>query len=84
MGGMRAVQRTAYIMGCVHAPRKGLSHLALSHHHSVSTWLKLTSEDTKEQTYKLVEKSLTPSRIGLVLRDSRAVTQYILGQAVKS
>ena len=65
-------------MGCVHAPRKGLSQLALSHHHSVSTWLELTSEDMKEQTHKLVEKSLTPSRIGVVLRDSRAVTQYIL------
>ncbi|KAB0355505.1 hypothetical protein FD755_022013 [Muntiacus reevesi] len=64
-------------MGSMHAPRKGLSQLALSHHHSVSTWLKLTSEDTKEQTYKLVEKSLTPSRIGVVLRDSHAVTQIL-------
>uniref|UniRef100_A0A4W2EZL4 Small ribosomal subunit protein uS15 N-terminal domain-containing protein n=2 Tax=Bos TaxID=9903 RepID=A0A4W2EZL4_BOBOX len=65
-------------MGCMHAPRKGLSQLVLSPRHRVPTWLKLTPEVMKEQTYKLVKKSLTPSRIGVVLRDSHAVTQYIL------
>ncbi|XDA70831.1 hypothetical protein R6Z07M_001172 [Ovis aries] len=44
----------------------------------VPTRLKLTPEDMKEQTYKVVKKSLTPSRIGVVLRDSHSVTQYIL------
>ena len=28
------------------------------------TWLKLTSEDVKDQIYKLAKKGLTPSQIG--------------------
>ncbi|KAJ1070424.1 hypothetical protein K5549_003403 [Capra hircus] len=54
-------------MGRVHAPWKGLSP-----RHRVPTRLKLTPEDMKEQTYKVVKKSLTPSRIGVVLRDSHS------------
>uniref|UniRef100_A0A8C8XD36 Small ribosomal subunit protein uS15 N-terminal domain-containing protein n=2 Tax=Felidae TaxID=9681 RepID=A0A8C8XD36_PANLE len=45
----------------MHAPRKGLSQLALPYRHSVPTWLKLMSADVKEQIYKLAKKVLTPS-----------------------
>uniref|UniRef100_A0A2K5ZM53 Small ribosomal subunit protein uS15 N-terminal domain-containing protein n=1 Tax=Mandrillus leucophaeus TaxID=9568 RepID=A0A2K5ZM53_MANLE len=47
-------------MGHMHAPRKGLSQSALPYHHSIPTWLKLTSDDI----YKLARKNLTPSQIG--------------------
>jgi len=30
----------------------------------LSKWLKLTSDDVKEQIYKLAKKGLTPSQIG--------------------
>uniref|UniRef100_A0A8C8UN49 Small ribosomal subunit protein uS15 N-terminal domain-containing protein n=1 Tax=Peromyscus maniculatus bairdii TaxID=230844 RepID=A0A8C8UN49_PERMB len=50
-------------MGGMHAPGKGLSQSALSYPHSVPTWLKLTSDDVKEQIYKLAKKGLTPSQI---------------------
>uniref|UniRef100_A0A2K6TLX6 Small ribosomal subunit protein uS15 N-terminal domain-containing protein n=1 Tax=Saimiri boliviensis boliviensis TaxID=39432 RepID=A0A2K6TLX6_SAIBB len=46
-------------MGRMHAPRKGLSQLALPYHRSVPTWLK--------QIYKLAKKGLTPSQIGVIL-----------------
>uniref|UniRef100_A0A7M4DX72 Ribosomal protein S13 n=1 Tax=Crocodylus porosus TaxID=8502 RepID=A0A7M4DX72_CROPO len=44
--------------------RKGLSQSALPYRRSVPTWLKLTSDDVKEQIYKLAKKGLTPSQIG--------------------
>jgi hypothetical protein len=47
---------------------KGLSQ-------SVPTWLKFTSEDVKEQIYKLAKKSASPSQTGMILRDSRGVAQ---------
>uniref|UniRef100_A0A2K6GEW7 Small ribosomal subunit protein uS15 N-terminal domain-containing protein n=1 Tax=Propithecus coquereli TaxID=379532 RepID=A0A2K6GEW7_PROCO len=46
-------------MGCMHAPGKSLSQSALPYSHSVPTWLKLTSDDVKEQIYKLAKKGLT-------------------------
>uniref|UniRef100_A0A2K5PF19 Small ribosomal subunit protein uS15 N-terminal domain-containing protein n=1 Tax=Cebus imitator TaxID=2715852 RepID=A0A2K5PF19_CEBIM len=52
-------------MGRMHAPGKGLSQSALPYRRSVPTWLKLTSDDVKEQIYKLAKKGLTPSQIGV-------------------
>uniref|UniRef100_A0A8C5QJP4 Small ribosomal subunit protein uS15 n=1 Tax=Leptobrachium leishanense TaxID=445787 RepID=A0A8C5QJP4_9ANUR len=52
-------------MGRMHAPGKGLSQSALPYRRSVPTWLKLTSDDVKEQIYKLAKKGLTPSQIEL-------------------
>ena len=40
----------------MHAPGKGISGSALPYRRSVPTWLKLTSEDVKEQIYKLAKK----------------------------
>uniref|UniRef100_A0A8C7HRG0 Ribosomal protein S13 n=1 Tax=Oncorhynchus kisutch TaxID=8019 RepID=A0A8C7HRG0_ONCKI len=51
-------------MGRMHAPGKGLSQSALPYRRSVPTWLKLTSDDVKEQIFKLAKKGLTPSQIG--------------------
>ncbi|ERE80280.1 40S ribosomal protein S13 [Cricetulus griseus] len=62
-------------MGRMHAPGKGLSQSALPYRRSVPTWLKLTSDDVKEQIYKLAKKGLTPSQIGVILRDSHGVAQ---------
>uniref|UniRef100_A0A8D2DUI9 Small ribosomal subunit protein uS15 N-terminal domain-containing protein n=1 Tax=Sciurus vulgaris TaxID=55149 RepID=A0A8D2DUI9_SCIVU len=51
-------------MGCMYASGKGLSHWPLPDLHSIPTWLKLVSDDMKEQIYKLTPKGLTPSQIG--------------------
>merc|ERR1711920_1063777 len=50
----------------------------------MGTWLKLSSDDVKEQIYKLSKKGLTPSQIGVILRDSHGVAQvrYITGNQI--
>merc|ERR1712032_931927 len=63
------------VMGRMHAPGKGLSSSALPYRRSVPTWLKLSSDDVKEQIYKLAKKGLRPSQIGVILRDSHGVAQ---------
>uniref|UniRef100_A0A2K5I010 Small ribosomal subunit protein uS15 n=1 Tax=Colobus angolensis palliatus TaxID=336983 RepID=A0A2K5I010_COLAP len=65
-------------MGRMHAPGKGLSQSALPYRRSVPTWLKLTSDD------KLAKKGLTPSQIGVILRDSHGVAQvrFVTGNKI--
>merc|ERR1712168_106040 len=71
-------------MGRMHAPGKGISQSALPYRRSLPTWLKLTSEDVKQQSYQLAKKGLTPSQIGVILRDSHGVAQvrYITGNKI--
>merc|ERR1712235_236646 len=75
---------TAAIMGRMHAPGKGISQSALPYRRSVPTWLKLSSEDVTEQIFKLAKKGLTPSQIGVILRDSHGVAQvrFITGNKI--
>uniref|UniRef100_A0A673NCF2 Small ribosomal subunit protein uS15 n=1 Tax=Sinocyclocheilus rhinocerous TaxID=307959 RepID=A0A673NCF2_9TELE len=63
---------------------KGLSQSALPYRRSVPTWLKLTSDDVKEQIFKLAKKGLTPSQIGVILRDSHGVAQvrFVTGNKI--
>uniref|UniRef100_A0ABK0M697 Small ribosomal subunit protein uS15 N-terminal domain-containing protein n=1 Tax=Rattus norvegicus TaxID=10116 RepID=A0ABK0M697_RAT len=51
---------------------------------SVPTWLKLTSEDVKGQIYKLAKEGLTPSQIGVILRDAHGVAQlrFVTGNKI--
>merc|ERR1712157_303186 len=51
---------------------------------SAPTWLKLTAEDVKLQSYQLAKKGLTPSQIGVILRDSHGVAQvrYVTGNKI--
>uniref|UniRef100_A0A8I3W065 Small ribosomal subunit protein uS15 n=1 Tax=Callithrix jacchus TaxID=9483 RepID=A0A8I3W065_CALJA len=60
-------------VGRKHASRKGLSQAALPYRRSVPTWLKLTSDD-----------GLTPSQIGVILRDSHGVAQerFVTGNTI--
>merc|ERR1711921_53479 len=72
------------IMGRMHAPGKGISQSALPYRRSVPTWLKLSSGEVKEQIYKLAKKGLTPSQIGVILRDSHGVAQvrFVTGNKI--
>ncbi|CAI8034136.1 40S ribosomal protein S13 [Geodia barretti] len=65
-------------MGRMHAPGKGISQSALPYRRSVPSWMKLSGEDVKEQIYKLAKKGLSPSQIGVILRDSHGVAQVKL------
>ena len=58
--------------------RKGIAQSALPYKRSVPTWQKLTADEVKETIYKLSKKGLTPSQIGVILRDSHGVNQVDL------
>merc|ERR1711976_622668 len=72
------------IMVRMHAPGKGISQSALPYRRSLPNWLKLTSDDVKEQIFKLAKKGLTPSQIGVILRDSHGVAQvrFVTGNKI--
>merc|ERR1712049_93714 len=71
-------------MGRMHAPGKGISQSALPYRRSVPNWLKLTSDEVKEQIFKLAKKGLSPSQIGVILRDSHGVAQvrFVTGNQI--
>merc|ERR1712229_17331 len=47
-------------------------------------WLKITSDEVKDQIFKLAKKGLTPSQIGVILRDSHGVAQvrFVTGNKI--
>eukprot|EP00049_Salpingoeca_infusionum_P025076 m.17950 g.17950 ORF g.17950 m.17950 type:complete len:173 (-) comp7621_c0_seq1:1789-2307(-) len=65
------------IMGRMHAPGKGISGSAKPYVRTAPSWLRnlYTADDVKEQINKLARKGLTPSKIGVVLRDTRGIAQ---------
>merc|ERR1712029_1269240 len=71
-------------MGRMHAPGKGISQSALPYRRSVPNWLKLTSDEVKEQIFKLAKKGMTPSQIGVILGDSHGSPKYALSLATRS
>merc|ERR1711860_83762 len=47
-------------------------------------WMKMTSDEVKEQIFKLAKKGMTPSQIGVILRDSHGVAQvrFVTGNKI--
>ncbi|CAG8680260.1 26693_t:CDS:2 [Dentiscutata erythropus] len=62
-------------MGRMHAPGKGIASSALPYRRTPPSWLKTTPEDVCEQIYKFAKKGMTPSQIGVHLRDSHGIAQ---------
>jgi small subunit ribosomal protein S13e len=62
-------------MGRMHAPGKGISKSALPYKRTPPSWQKITSSEVEEQVCKLAKKGLTPSQIGVILRDSNGIAQ---------
>lgn len=48
---------------------------ALPYKRSAPRWLKITPDEVSDHIFKLARKGLTPSQIGVVLRDSHGVAQ---------
>merc|ERR1711870_112336 len=71
-------------MGRMHNPGKGISQSALPYRRTVPVWLKLPADDVEDQIDKLAKKGLSPSQIGVILRDSHGVAQvrYITGNKI--
>ncbi|KAI0990509.1 hypothetical protein GJ496_000253 [Pomphorhynchus laevis] len=71
-------------MGRMHTPGKGISRSCLPYRRRVPACQKLTSDDVTEQICQLARKGLSPSQIGVVLRDSHGVAQvrFITGNKI--
>ena len=48
---------------------------ALPYKRAAPRWLKITADEVSDHIFKLARKGLTPSQIGVVLRDSHGVAQ---------
>ena len=57
---------------------------ALPYRRAPPHWLKTTPEDVVEHIIKLARKGLTPSQIGVVLRDSHGIPQvrFVTGNKI--
>jgi len=62
-------------MGRMHSNGKGLSGSALPYKRSAPSWLKVTPSEVTETITKFARKGLTPSQIGVLLRDSHGIAQ---------
>ena len=64
----------------VHSPASS----ALPYRRTPPSWLKMTSEDVVEHIIKLARKGLTPSQIGVALRDSHGIPQvrFVTGNKI--
>eukprot|EP00029_Vermamoeba_vermiformis_P003345 TRINITY_DN1373_c0_g1_i1.p2 TRINITY_DN1373_c0_g1~~TRINITY_DN1373_c0_g1_i1.p2 ORF type:complete len:152 (-),score=38.90 TRINITY_DN1373_c0_g1_i1:65-520(-) len=71
-------------MGRMHTPGKGISQSALPYKRTPPSWLKITPEEVNEHVCKLAKKGLTPSQIGVILRDSHGIGQvkYVTGSKI--
>lgn len=60
-------------MGRVHSHRHGKSHSTRPVTPSASTWIKQSPSEIEEMIIKYAKDGLTPSQIGLKLRDQHAI-----------
>ncbi|OLP97428.1 40S ribosomal protein S13 [Symbiodinium microadriaticum] len=62
-------------MGRMYGRGKGIASSAIPYKRTPPTWLKMKPEDVCDHICKLAKKGLTPSQIGVTLRDSFGVPQ---------
>lgn len=62
-------------MGRIHSNGKGVSGRALPWKRTAPSWTRTTADETVQQICSLSKKGLTPSQIGVILRDSHGVGQ---------
>ena len=62
-------------MGRMHSKGKGISRSAKPYRRSAPSWLKTTAPAVTDQITKMAKKGMTPSQIGVMLRDSHGIAQ---------
>jgi len=62
-------------MGRMHAPGKGISRSSLPYRRTPPSWCKIEADQVKEEILKHAKKGVTPSQIGVILRDSMGIPQ---------
>merc|ERR1712179_498199 len=63
------------IMGRMYGKGKGISSSATPYRRKPPSWLKMKPDDVCDHICKLARKGLTPSQIGVTLRDSFGIPQ---------
>jgi small subunit ribosomal protein S13e len=71
-------------MGRMHSKGKGIASSALPYRRAPPSWLKATPEEVCKEIIKMARKGLTPSQIGVQLRDSQGVAQvrFVTGNKI--
>ena len=59
----------------MHTPGKGISRSALPYRRAPPSWCKVSAENVVEEIKKFAKKGMTPSQIGVQLRDSMGIPQ---------
>ena len=62
-------------MGKMHAPGKGISRSSLPYRRAPPSWCKVEAQAVIDDICKHSKKGLTPSQIGVILRDSQGIPQ---------
>jgi small subunit ribosomal protein S13e len=62
-------------MGRMHSSGKGMSSSALPYKRTAPSWLKTTGQEVIDTIAKFAKKGMTPSQIGVALRDSHGIPQ---------
>ncbi|SCU83601.1 LAME_0C05798g1_1 [Lachancea meyersii CBS 8951] len=62
-------------MARMHSKGKGISSSAIPYSRNAPAWFKSSPDSVVEQITKYARKGLTPSQIGVLLRDAHGVTQ---------
>ncbi|CAG9461475.1 unnamed protein product [Pedinophyceae sp. YPF-701] len=60
-------------MGRMHSKGKGMSSSAMPYRRTPPSWLKTSAEDVIDTICKFAKKGMTPSQIGVALRDSHGI-----------
>eukprot|EP01126_Amoeba_proteus_P065569 TRINITY_DN9352_c0_g1_i3.p1 TRINITY_DN9352_c0_g1~~TRINITY_DN9352_c0_g1_i3.p1 ORF type:complete len:152 (+),score=30.24 TRINITY_DN9352_c0_g1_i3:101-556(+) len=60
-------------MGRMYGRGKGISGSAIPYKRTPPSWLKVTPDDVNKHVCSLAKKGLTPSQIGVILRDSHGI-----------
>lgn len=63
--------------------RKGISRSSLPYRRTPPAWCRVESDSVKQEIVKFAKKGLTPSQIGVRLRDSMGVPQVATVTGVK-
>jgi small subunit ribosomal protein S13e len=57
----------------MHSKGKGISSSAIPYRRSKASWVKATSEEVVDSIIKMAKKGMTPSQIGIALRDQHGI-----------
>ena len=71
-------------MGRMHSKGKGMSASAIPYSRNPPSWFKTSPDAVEEQICKYARKGMSPSQIGVILRDSHGVPQvkFVTGNKI--